>query len=102
MTLALNISDLTYCKAEMVSVLAGDFISMKSPVVDAEPGQADGMAIVCDGPGSEDQERLQAFIDVISRWMKENGAQHSLRVYEKTSRGTWRRKKVSGSRKKES
>lgn len=95
MATALNIADLTYVDRTMLAMLARDFCSSDSPTVEVEPGKVDGYAVLLDGPGAEDPERVEAFVDTLRRWAAKAGMRYPLRVYEQGPRGGWRKARAT-------
>lgn len=89
MTIALNIADLTYIDRTMLAMLSRDFMSVNSPIVEVERGKVDGFAVICDGPGGDDPERLDAFVDVVRGMARRAGMRYPFRAYRQGPRGGW-------------
>ena len=89
-TYAVNVLDLTRLPEITVQLLLKDYASPDSPIVDAEPGRIDGMAVVLDGPAARERQRVEALVDLLlGVFSKRAGA--PIRVYQQGPRGGWRR-----------
>jgi hypothetical protein len=69
--------------------LMGDFLRPDAPIIDAEPGQFDGAAVVLTGPAASDPDRIKGLVDVLTTILGPRKLGRRCRCYQQGTRGGW-------------
>ena len=72
-----------------VALLLRDFCSKNSPTVIPDQNRWDSAAVILDGPAAQDQERLDAVVDLLQTVIGPRKIRRRVRCYREGPRGGW-------------
>jgi len=85
-----DLSDLDRASAiNPVSILLHGFCDEASPTVQTDKKLIDTYAVILDGPAAQDEERLDALVDVLQTIIGPRKLGRRVRCYQQGPRGGW-------------